>query len=294
MSVTRAMRKHTPHEESAQGPDLGEEARTAPKAAPAGQRVDVSAGVVSHEGQERARNEDSVIALDLGAPGEQQGVQLYAVADGAGGMAAGELASRLTVRAVKHSLAGSIADAVAQTDDPYAEWLAAAVRAANYLVHVQAKHDRKRMASTLVMALIAGDQVHIANVGDSRAYLIEEDGLRQITQDHSASQELLRAGLITTDQAKEHPFGHVLTRAIGPEDDVVPDLFTEQVRSGDRLLLCSDGLTNMVAEAEIWRIVREAPDPQAAAQALIDAANRAGGRDNITAVVVEIHSPAGG
>ncbi len=267
----------------------GAESENQPEAADRALKVEVSAGVVSHEGQQRRSNEDSVIALDLGAPGKPEGLQLYAVADGAGGMAAGELASRLTVRAVKHSLAGSVADAVpGASDDPYAEWLAAAVRAANFLVHLQADKDRQRMASTLVMALIEGDQVHIASVGDSRAYLVDEYGLRQITRDHSAAQELLSAGLITTDQVKDHPFGHVLTRAIGPEEDVEPDLFTEQVHSGDRVLLCTDGLTNMVSEEEIWRIVRNAPDSQTAAQELIDAANRAGGKDNITAVVVEI------
>ncbi|GAB4438742.1 MAG: hypothetical protein Kow00120_06490 [Anaerolineae bacterium] len=283
------MAKETPRGDDAQLEDV--EIEPGP-AEPSGKpRVEVSAGVVSHEGQQRGHNEDSVLAVDLEAPGGS-GMQLYAVADGAGGMAAGDLASKLTVRAVKHSLAGSVADAAFDPDeDPYAGWLAASVRAANYLVHVHAGKDRQRMASTLVMALIEGDEVHIANVGDSRAYLVGETGLRQITRDHSAAQELLNAGLITQDQVKDHPFGHVLTRAIGPEEDVEPDLYRERVRSGDRLLLCTDGLTNMVPEADIWEIIRSAPDPQAAAEALIDAANRAGGRDNITAVVLEIRMP---
>jgi protein phosphatase len=226
-------------------------------------------------------------------PGTAPDMKLVAVADGAGGMAAGKIASNITVRAVKHSVAGSVADSIEQLaseaeDDPYASWLAAAVKAANFLVHLQAQQHQAKMASTLVMALIEGEQVHIANVGDSRAYVVNEYGLRQITQDHSAAQELLNAGLIRYDEVKGHPFEHVLTRAIGPEEDVEPDLFREYVRAGDRLLLCTDGLTNMITEAQIWEIVHNAPDPQTAAQQLIDAANKSGGKDNITAVVVEI------
>ncbi len=252
----------------------------------------LGAGLASHEGKVRRQNEDSVVIVDLDdVPGKGE-VRLYVVADGAGGMAAGKLASDLTVNAVKRSISGAAADALPDDmgtihSESYTEWLQVAVRAANYLVHLRARRAEKRMASTLVVALVESDVVHIANVGDSRAYIVDEFGMRQITRDHSAAQELVSAGIIRDDEVKGHPFEHVLTRAIGPEEDVEPDLFTEQLLPGDRLLLCSDGLTNMVGEEKIWEIVSQASTPQMAAQRLIDEANKAGGKDNITALVVE-------
>ncbi len=249
------------------------------------------AGIVSHEGQERLRNEDTAIIVNLKTKhGQEKDVQLCIVADGAGGMAAGNVASDLTAHAVEDTVTGAISKAQADSfnNEHYDEWLKAAVETANRLVYVKAQQNKRKMAATLVAAIVVGSQVHIANVGDSRAYLVDEFGLSQITQDHSAAQELLSAGLISRDEVKGHPFEHILTRAIGPEAEVKPDLYTTRAHRGDRLLLCSDGLTNMVNDDEIWQIVWDAPTPQIAAQRLIDAANRAGGKDNITAVVVEI------
>ena len=252
-------------------------------------RVDIQVGFVSHEGQRRGHNEDSAALVDLEVPGAGLKMWLCAIADGAGGMASGDLASRLTIEAVKRSLQDQVAaSAHPAPGESYGEWLASAVQEANTLVYRRSQHEQTRMASTLVVALVEGQRIHIANVGDSRAYLVRAAGLQRITRDHSAVQELLNAGLITKEQAERHPFEHILTRAIGPEPHVEPDLFTERVHPGDRVLLCSDGLTNMVAEDDIWQMVREAVNPQAAAQALVDAANQAGGKDNITAVVIEV------
>ncbi|MBN1286664.1 MAG: Stp1/IreP family PP2C-type Ser/Thr phosphatase [Anaerolineae bacterium] len=242
-------------------------------------------GYVSHEGLKRPHNEDSLLIFSLPGPDESGLVQLYVVADGAGGMASGKLASSLTVSAVKDAVTHTSSNDSASS---YTDWLQTAVQQANQTVFDQSRQDRKKMASTLVMVLIEDDKAYVANVGDSRAYLFDEFGPRQITEDHSAAQELLKAGLITKDEVKGHPFEHILTRAIGPEENVEPDLFTERVQPGDRLLLCSDGLTNMVTDDEIWDIVWNTRDLTTAAQQLIDAANAAGGKDNITALVIQI------
>lgn len=246
------------------------------------------AGFVSHEGMKRPHNEDSLLSINLAIGRDKaQTAQLYVVADGAGGMASGKLASKLTVSAVKDALTRA-ASSPNPGSKAFTDWLHTAVDAANDIVHTKSKQDHKKMASTLVIALIESDKAYVANVGDSRAYLLDEFGLRQITEDHSAAQELLRAGLITQDEVKGHPFEHILTRAIGPEEQVEPDVFTERIHAGDRLLLCSDGLTNMIDDDDIWEIVWNTRDLEIAAQQLIDAANAAGGKDNITALVIQV------
>ena len=144
------------------------------------------------------------------------------------------------------------------------------------------------MGTTLVMAVVVGHDVHIINVGDSRAYLISPNDIRQITHDQSFVQALLDKGAITPEQATTHPRRNVLLQSLGTEEQVTPDLYSETLDANESLLLCSDGLWDMLGDAEIARIVRAADTPNAACQALVDASNAAGGHDNIAAVIVRL------
>jgi protein phosphatase len=148
------------------------------------------------------------------------------------------------------------------------------------------------MGTTLVMAVVVGHDVHIVNVGDSRAYLISPTGIRQITHDHSFVQVLVDSGAITAQEAANHPRRNILTQSVGVGEQLTGDLFDETLGSDEMLLLCSDGLWGTLDDAQIWNIVREASTPDAACQALVDAANAAGGLDNIAAVLVRLGSPA--
>ena len=143
------------------------------------------------------------------------------------------------------------------------------------------------MGATLVMALLRGRHAHVAHMGDSRCYLFRKGRLTQLTKDHSVVGILLQAGEITTEEAKTHPARGKITRFIGMEAEVYPDIRSVPLKKGDRLLLCSDGVTGMVPDAEIAALLSQNPEPKAACQALVAAANLAGGKDNITAVIVE-------
>ena len=169
------------------------------------------------------------------------------------------------------------------------------VRAANEAVFRRslAEPASRGMGTTLTLiAPAAGadgrDHLVVANVGDSRAYLLADGELRQLTRDHSYVEEMLAAGQITAEEARHHPHRHVVTRALGVEQSVAVDTWLVTPEPGDRYLLCSDGLVNEVSDEDIARIITEAADPQAAAEALVAAANAAGGRDNITVVVIEV------
>jgi protein phosphatase len=140
------------------------------------------------------------------------------------------------------------------------------------------------MGTTLTGALISSDEVSIVHVGDSRAYLYRDGELRQLTRDHSLVEELRRQGKLTTEEAEEHPQRSIITRALGPERDVELDVHTHQARSGDVFLLCSDGLTSMLREDQVRKILEESESLKAAVDRLVEEANRAGGRDNITVV----------
>jgi protein phosphatase len=138
------------------------------------------------------------------------------------------------------------------------------------------------------MAVVVGSNVHIVNVGDSRAYLISESGIRQLTKDHTFVQKLVEVGAITPEQAIDHPHRNILTQAVGTTEDITIDLFNEKLQENDYLLLCSDGLWDELSNQEIWQIVMSADSAQAACQALVDATNAAGGRDNIAIVLVKL------
>src|SRR5438067_1457654 len=225
----------------------------------------------SDTGRQRRDNEDSAYAR---AP-------VFVVADGMGGAQAGEVASQIAVVAFQRGLpdSGSPEERLANT-----------VRDANRRIYERSREETGRagMGTTLTAAYVGDGNLAIAHVGDSRAYLFRDGSLQRLTQDHSLVDELVRRGKLTEEQAAEHPQRSIITRALGAEPTVEVDTWTYPVRAGDVLLLCSDGLTSMVAEERVQEILTGTTDLQAAAQQLIDEANAAGGRDNITVVLSRI------
>lgn len=205
---------------------------------------------------------------------------LYAVADGVGGAQAGEVASKQAVQtllaAYYHSYQETTAD---RLHEAFAE--------ANRVVYEKASGQEgpQRMSTTLVAAVIRGRELTVANIGDSRAYLIHKEQIRQITRDHSMIARLVAEGVITPEQAESHPRRHVISRSIGARPKVETDVFSETFLPGDRLLLCSDGLTEHVTDAEVLAAMQTA-DPEASVQRLVNLANERGGTDNITVLLV--------
>jgi protein phosphatase len=231
----------------------------------------------SDTGLARRANEDNFFAR---AP-------LFVVADGMGGAQAGEVASRVAADAFAPGLPeGGTTE----------ERLATRVLEANSRIHELSREDRERagMGTTLTAAYLDGEEIVVAHVGDSRAYLWREGELTRLTRDHSLVDELVRRGKLTEEEAAEHPQRSIITRALGPEPDVEVDTRTYRGQAGDLLLLCSDGLTSMISEQLIAGILRGAEGIEQAGRELVDAANAAGGRDNITVVLARIEEvPAG-
>jgi protein phosphatase len=227
-------------------------------------------------GRQRPDNEDSMYAR---AP-------VFVVADGMGGAQAGEVASRIAIEAFEQGLPDS--------GSPE-ERLATRVREANERIYElsRAEHERAGMGTTLTAAYLGDRDVAIAHVGDSRAYLFREGKLMRLTRDHSLVGELVRQGKLTEEQAEEHPQRSIITRALGPEATVEVDTWSYPVRSGDVLLLCSDGLTSMITEEKITEVLAGARSLEDGAERLIAEANAAGGRDNITVVLSRFEEVGG-
>jgi serine/threonine protein phosphatase PrpC len=235
----------------------------------------LSTAVCSDIGLRRQANEDSyATAAEIG---------LWLVADGMGGHKAGKLASELATRHALRAVQALRGD----TASP-AEKLRQAVSCANREIHQRAESraEFSGMGTTLVAVLATHDRVALAHVGDSRAYLIRAGRIRQLTDDHSLVADLLRRDQISEAAAREHPHRHVLTRALGVAKTAEPDLAELTPASGDTLVLCSDGLTNHLRDAEILEHVRREPALQKACDGLVASANQRGGIDNITVVLV--------
>jgi len=233
------------------------------------------AAVGSDVGRRRAANEDHyALAPEIG---------LYLVADGLGGHVAGQIASELAAETALRTVR-----TLEGTGTSLAEKLRYAVIAANREVHETARRQRELagMGTTLVAFLAQEGRAALAHVGDSRAYLVRGDRIRQLTDDHSLVGELVRRREISADDAREHPQRHVLTRAVGVRATVEPDLAELTPEAGDVFVLCSDGLTGHVRDEEIAEIVGGGRDPQEAVDRLIALANERGGEDNITVAVV--------
>jgi len=224
-------------------------------------------------GRQRHANEDSYFARS----------PLFAVADGMGGAQAGEVASRIAAGAFERR--GQVS-----ADEPAEGQLEQIAQAANREIHQLAQEDSARagMGTTLTAAMFRDDEVALGHVGDSRAYLLRGGQLKRLTKDHSLVEELRRQGRLTEEEAEEHPQRSIITRALGPEPNVNVDTMTFPARDGDVYLLCSDGLTTMVSDDEIRQILVESRSLRSAVSKLVEAANRGGGRDNITAVAFRV------
>jgi protein phosphatase len=232
--------------------------------------VRLVSGSSSHTGLIRGNNEDSFLVDDDHV--------LFAVADGMGGHRGGEVASRTAIEALRAAIAAGrgVQDAITTANDAVIE-------------RARGDSGLTGMGTTMTALVVKGGrQLLIGHVGDSRAYMLHEGVLRRITDDHSLVEELVREGRLTPEQADAHPQRHVVTRALGVDEQVDVDLYTLDVTEGDRVVLCSDGLTTMVRERDVERIARSEPDPQRAAEQLVDAANAAGGEDNTSVVVIDV------
>jgi len=240
--------------------------------------------LVSHPGQVRPLNEDALGARpDLG---------LFVLCDGLGGYNAGEIAATMAVSSLMSRLADDCAKAQADGVPLDARSvLAARLIEMNAVIARAAANSAafEGMATTIVIAWILGERLWVAHAGDSRLYRFREGVLEGITRDHSFSQELLDAGMVTEEEAKSLPAKNLVTRALGAAGDVEPEVNDYPLRVGDVLMLCSDGLTEMIDDVQIaGAIFASVPDVQRAAQRLVDLANAAGGRDNVSVIVVRL------
>lgn len=239
--------------------------------------MNISVGAHTDVGRVREGNEDSFLADS----------PLFVVADGMGGHLAGDIASATAVEVIKERT-GELS-----ADDP--ETLAATLKEANRAIWSKADADPnvRGMGTTCTLALVDGERVEIAHVGDSRAYLFRADELRQVTEDHTLVGRMVREGRLSAEDAERHPQRSIITRALGVDEDVEVDLLTLELSDGDRLLICSDGLSSMISADQIAGVLAEAGDAQTAAEQLVELANEAGGEDNITAVVVDFGGEGG-
>ena len=247
----------------------------------AGGRISIKAVGLTDRGKVRVHNEDTFsISEDLG---------LFIVSDGMGGHQAGDLASKMVVEALPSELVSELRKASVATEDYMNEALKCAIVNLSILIHRKSSEmlQLRGMGATVVACLIRSGVASIAHMGDSRVYLMRNGVLEQLTEDHTIVELMLQLGQINRKQATKHPARHALTRHMGMEGEMGPEVGLLDLKEGDRLLLCSDGLTNEVINREIAEILWSEPDIKAACTRLIQKANDAGGRDNITVLIVQ-------
>ena len=233
---------------------------------------------ITDTGALREMNQDFCFASDT-AVGNL--ANLYIVADGMGGHKAGDYASRYTTQRLVASVSRNAKKEPVRI-------IKEAIEKANELLLQEANEDidKQGMGTTLVAATIFQGRLVVANVGDSRLYIVNE-GIRQITRDHSYVEEMVRLGKVDKSQARVHPDKNIITRAIGATADIEADFFEVELQEGDKILLCTDGLTNMVEDDKILDIIRSRGSIQEACESLVELANHNGGRDNITVMLIE-------
>lgn len=233
---------------------------------------------VTDVGMVRSSNQDYIYTNELSL-GKLN--NLFVVADGMGGHASGDLASATAVE--------SMVSFINETDiEEPVRILQHSIEAANDRILEIASSDEELegMGTTIVAATICGDQMYLANVGDSRLYIIHEE-IEQITKDHSLVDELVRSGTISKEEARFHPKKNIITRAVGAGKEVVVDLFQVELRPGDIILMCSDGLTNMLEDEDIFLIIKQQRDVVGMVEKLVSAAKENGGTDNISVLIIE-------
>ena len=232
----------------------------------------------------RSGNEDNYLMVP------DRGV--YIVADGMGGHAAGEVASEMAVRIIARELG----DLSSVSDSTAAERVRTSIMQANSAIFERtlSEQDKRGMGTTATAMVLLGGNYLIGQVGDSRAYVLRDGALTQVTKDHSYVQEQVDAGYLSPEEARTHPYSNVITRCVGANVDVAPDVYSGALRPGDVYLLASDGLTGMIEDEDLHRMMLRAVDPQQLADELVDEANRRGGLDNVTVIVIRIDAASDG
>lgn len=284
--------------------DVDDEAPTAPKGSYAVgvakqpdlqdepvRSIDLEYGSKTDIGLLRETNEDSVLTLAFMISNNaiSQPVGLFVVADGMGGHESGEIASGMFVQSLaRRAIEEWLLETISASDEPadFEAWLNGTIQGINEEIFERAHDAGYEMGTTCVAALIRGDLVHIAHVGDSRAYRINKAGIERLTIDHSLVESMVLAKQISREEARVHPQVNVIYRTIGDQPRVIVDLRRLRLLPGDALLLCSDGLSSYVSDDHIHRIVINSASPQRACDLLVEAANQAGGEDNCTAILI--------
>lgn len=240
----------------------------------------------THVGVVRSGNEDNFLV------DHQRGI--FIVADGMGGHAAGEVASEMAVAIIADQVDGIRT----LSRDGAAQRMSDSIRLANDRIFKRTveEHDKRGMGTTVTVLILFARRYLIGQVGDSRAYLFRNGRLDQITKDHSYVQEQVDSGLLTPEQARTHPYSNVITRCVGANEEVTPDIYVGTIESGDILLLASDGLTGMLEDSDLVNILKQEGGPDSWVDSMIADANRRGGLDNVTAVIIridEVDAPTG-
>ena len=242
-------------------------------------------GMLTDVGQVRPVDEDSILAADLsfGVNSESSKFLLLAVADGMGGHAKGEEASKIALNAIARAV---IPDLLNNTS--FTKILEKGIQNANQdiLDHTAKNPEASGMGTTSVCAVVKDNQIHLANVGDSRAYRVSDDEICRVTKDHSYVQALIDEGEITEEQAREHPRKNEITRAVGIMPSIEVDTMKLTLDSDESLLLCCDGVIAHLSDDDIHKIIRDSPDPQTACKEIVDLANERGGSDNISLIIL--------
>jgi protein phosphatase len=253
--------------------------------------LDINYAQRTDAGKRRRSNEDTSAVQELTLPSGQHAV-IAAVADGMGGARAGAEASHLALSAALETLAWQLQQHFPTTDHEWEVLLCTALHVANDLVHTRSQRERLRngMGTTLLVSVLIDRRAYIAHIGDSRAYLVKparrKPQILQLTADHTIVAELVGRGALSYADAQTHPQRHQLARSLGTDSAIEPEIIARTLRSGERLLLCSDGLPLHLSDNELARTISDARTPQEACDHLIRIANQRGGRDNITVVVL--------
>jgi PPM family protein phosphatase len=236
----------------------------------------------SDVGKTRNINQDAVYHV------EDDDLPLYIVADGMGGHKSGEYASNLSIHMISKLYEENKREIISgKMEVPY--FLNRAIKAANEKILSESEdNDIRKMGTTLTMVIVKDREAYVGHIGDSRAYLMRNESIIQLTHDHSLVAELLRSGSITAEEARNHPQKNIITKALGTDRDINPDIYTKELKKDDILLLCTDGLTNMITEEEIKQRILRSSEMQELCGLLTNEANNLGGPDNITILIAKI------